>query len=153
MTALVEDMLLLARTDSGTIQIEPVPLDLADVAADAASSLATLGQERGVKVVLDPLPAPVSGDPLRLRQLVTILVDNAIRHSPKGSTVTVNVRPDAACVLAVRRGSRPRHQAGGSAQAMGAVLARRQRAGRRNGPRPGDRASGSSTSTAAPSGR
>lgn len=96
MTALVEDMLLLARTDSGTIQIEPVPLDMADVAAEAASSLVTLGQERGVKVVLDPLPATVEGDPLRLRQLITILVDNAIRHSPKGSTVTVNVRPDAA---------------------------------------------------------
>jgi signal transduction histidine kinase len=94
MTALVEDMLLLARTDSGTIQIEPVPLDLADVAADAASSLVTLGQERGVKVVLDPRPAPVSGDSMRLRQLVTILVDNAIRHSRKDSTVTVNVRPD-----------------------------------------------------------
>jgi signal transduction histidine kinase len=95
MTALVEDMLLLARTDSGTVQIEPVPLDLADVAAEAASSLATLGQQRGVKVVLDPLPATVEGDPLRLRQLITILVDNAIRHSPKGSIVTVNVRPDA----------------------------------------------------------
>ncbi len=96
MTALVEDMLLLARTDSGAIQIEPVPLDMADVAAEAASSLATLGQQRGVQVVLDPLPATVEGDPLRLRQLITILVDNAIRHSPKGSTVTVNVRPDAA---------------------------------------------------------
>ncbi len=94
MTALVEDMLLLARTDSGTIQIEPRPLDLADVAAEATSALAPLGQERGVKVMLDPLPAPTAGDPLRLRQLVTILTDNAIRHSPKGSTVSVNVRPD-----------------------------------------------------------
>jgi signal transduction histidine kinase len=96
MTALVEDMLLLARTDSGTVQIEPVPLDLADVAAEATSSLTALGHERGVNVMLDPLPAPTYGDPLRLRQLVTILVDNAIHHSPRGSTVTVNVRPDAA---------------------------------------------------------
>ena len=98
MTALVEDMLLLARTDSGTIQVEAIPLDMADVAAEAASSLVTLGEGRGVKIVLDPLPAPLSGDPLRLRQLVTILVDNAIRHSSKGSTVTVNVRPDATAV-------------------------------------------------------
>jgi signal transduction histidine kinase len=93
MTALVEDMLLLARTDSGVVQIERVPLDLGDIAADAASMLVTLGEERGVKVVLDPLPAPVTGDPLRLRQLVTILVDNAIRHSPAGSTVEARVRP------------------------------------------------------------
>jgi signal transduction histidine kinase len=93
MTALVEDMLLLARTDSGVVQIERVPLDLGDIAADAASMLVTLGEERGVKVVLDPLPAPVTGDPLRLRQLVTILVDNAIRHSPAGAAVQARVRP------------------------------------------------------------
>jgi signal transduction histidine kinase len=102
MTALVEDMLLLARTDSGVVQVERIPLDLADIAADAASSLSMLGQERGVKVVLDPLPAPVTGDPLRLRQLVTILVDNAVRHSPAGSTVEARVRPaEGAAVLNV----------------------------------------------------
>jgi two-component system sensor histidine kinase BaeS len=86
-------MLLLARTDSGVVQIERVPLDLGDVATDAASMLATLGQERGVEVVLDPRPAPLTGDPVRLRQLVTILVDNAIRHSRVGSTVEARVRP------------------------------------------------------------
>jgi signal transduction histidine kinase len=99
MTALVEDMLLLARTDSGVVQVERVPLDLGDIAADAASSLVMLGQERGVKVILDPLPAPVTGDPLRLRQLVTILVDNAVRHSPSGSTVEARVRPVAGAAL------------------------------------------------------
>jgi signal transduction histidine kinase len=94
MTALVEDMLLLARTDSGVVQIERVPLDLADVAAEAAGILSSVGQERGVRVLLDPLPTPVTGDPTRLGQLVTILVDNAIRHSPAGSTVAVLVRPE-----------------------------------------------------------
>ncbi len=99
MTALVEDMLLLARTDSGVVQLDRIPLDLGDIAAEAASMLVTLGQERGVSVVLDPLPAPVSGDPLRLRQLVTILVDNAIRHSPARSTVAVWVRPETGGAL------------------------------------------------------
>ena len=99
MTALVEDMLTLARTDSGVVQVEHLPLDLSDVAVDAASMLVTLGQERGVSVVLDPLPARVTGDPLRLRQLVTILVDNAIRHSPKDSTVAVWVRQEPASGL------------------------------------------------------
>jgi signal transduction histidine kinase len=36
----------------------------------------------------------VSGDPARLRQLVTILIDNAIRHSPVGGEVRVAIRPD-----------------------------------------------------------
>jgi signal transduction histidine kinase len=100
-TALVEDMLLLARTDSGVVQVERVPLDLADVAADATSLLGALGVERNVAVVLDPMPAPVSGDPVRLRQLVTILVDNAIRHSPAGTTVAVRVRPESGAALLV----------------------------------------------------
>ena len=99
MTALVEDMLLLARTDSGVVQVDHVPLDLADVAVEAASMLTTLGQEHNVKVVLDPRPAAVTGDPLRLRQLVTILVDNAIRHSPAGATVEVGVRTDGSSAV------------------------------------------------------
>jgi two-component system OmpR family sensor kinase len=53
-----------------------------------------LGHETGVTVLLDPMPTPVLGDALRLRQLVTILVDNAIRHSRAGSTVETRVRPD-----------------------------------------------------------
>jgi signal transduction histidine kinase len=101
-TALVEDMLLLARTDSGVVQLERTELDLADVAAEAAGALVSLGSEHGVSVVLDPLPAPVMGDPMRLRQLVTILVDNAIRHSPSNSMVTVTVRAeDGSALLAV----------------------------------------------------
>jgi two-component system, OmpR family, sensor histidine kinase CiaH len=98
-TALVDDMLLLARTDSGVVQVDRVPLDLADVAAEAGALLSSLGVERGVAVLLDPLPAPISGDPVRLRQLVTILVDNAIRHSPSGTTVTVHVQPEAGSAL------------------------------------------------------
>ncbi len=95
-TALVEDMLLLARTDSGVVQLERVDVDASDVAAEATSVLTALGKERRVAVVLDPYPAEIYADPMRLRQLVTILVDNAIRHSPAGSTVVVRVRPDAA---------------------------------------------------------
>ena len=48
--------------------------------------------DRGIRGVVDPQPAVVSGDPARLRQLVMILVDNAIRHSPKDGQVGVAVR-------------------------------------------------------------
>jgi signal transduction histidine kinase len=94
LTALVEDMLLLARTDSGVVQVQSLPVDLSDVALEASSMLTALGREHEVGVVLDPLPTSLQGDPQRLRQLVTILVDNAIHHSPPGSTVDIIVRPD-----------------------------------------------------------
>jgi signal transduction histidine kinase len=93
-TALVDDLLLLARSDSGAIALERVPLDLAGVAEEAIPPLAGLAQRRGARVVLDPAPTPIVGDAGRLRQLVTILVDNSIRHSPVGGRVTVGVRPD-----------------------------------------------------------
>jgi len=92
LTALVGDLLLLARSDSGVVELERQPLDLADVAGEALASVSSLASQHGVRLVLDPEPAPVVGDPLRLRQLVTILADNAIGHSLPGGTVTVNVR-------------------------------------------------------------
>jgi signal transduction histidine kinase len=91
---LVDDLLLLARSDSGAVPLERVALDLGDVASDAASSMTRTAEERGVRVAVDPEPAILAGDPVRLRQLVTILVDNAIRHSPRGGEVTVRVRAD-----------------------------------------------------------
>jgi signal transduction histidine kinase len=94
MTAMVEDLLLLARSDSGAVALEHIPVDLGDVASDGASALARTATERGVAVTVDPVPADVTGDPARLRQLVMILVDNAIRHSPDGGRVLVSVRTD-----------------------------------------------------------
>jgi signal transduction histidine kinase len=45
-----------------------------------------------IRVAVDPEPAIVTGDGKRLRQVATILLDNAIRHSPRGGTVTATVR-------------------------------------------------------------
>lgn len=94
MTALVEDMLLLARTDSGVIQVEKVPVDLADIAVEAVSTLSPVANEKSVRLELDPLPVFVMGDQLRLRQLVTILTDNAVKHTRPNSTVRVHAHPD-----------------------------------------------------------
>ena len=95
MTAMVEDLLLLARSDSGAVALDRVPVDLGDVAADGASALAKPAADGGVSIAVDPQPAVVTGDPARLRQLVMILIDNAIRHTPSGGHVMVAVRSDA----------------------------------------------------------
>jgi len=94
MTAIVEDLLLLARSDSGAVALEHVPVDLGDVAADGASAMGKPALDRGVLMVVDPQPAVVAGDPARLRQLVMILIDNAIRHSPADGRVGVAVRAE-----------------------------------------------------------
>lgn len=102
LAALVDDLLLLARTDAGTLEIERARLDLADVAVEAVGPLTAVAAGRGVALLADPRPAEVDGDALRLRQLVTILVDNALAHAPAGGAVTVGVRPaDGVAVLTV----------------------------------------------------
>lgn len=106
LSALVDDLLLLARTDSGAIQLERQPADLAEVALAALPGLSTVAAARGVRLELDPAPAPVIGDPKRLRQLVTILVDNAIRHSPPDRTVRIRVRAGDAGGRPLDRGRR-----------------------------------------------
>jgi len=103
LTTLVDDLLLLARSDSGAITLERVPLHLDDVATDAAAALAQPASNAGVRLEVDPEPTAAIGDPARLRQLVMILVDNAIRHSPRGGVVRVVIRPgtDGGSTLAV----------------------------------------------------
>src|SRR5204862_5297479 len=72
LTALVEDLLLLARSDSGAIRLSRLPVDLGGVAADGTGALAKLAADRGITLALDPEPVIVAGDQARLRQLVVI---------------------------------------------------------------------------------
>lgn len=99
LTSLVDDLLLLARSDSGAVVLACQPVDVGDIAADAAGALSTAAAERNVRIVVDPEPAIVDGDPARLRQLVLILLDNALRHSPPGGEVHVSVRADRASAV------------------------------------------------------
>jgi two-component system, OmpR family, sensor histidine kinase CiaH len=89
---LVDDLLLLARTDAEAVEIQAVDTDLAQVAAETVEGLESVARDRGVRLRLDIEPSPLQGDPARLGQLVSILVDNAIRHSPAEGLVTIAVR-------------------------------------------------------------
>ena len=90
--ALVDDLLALARTDASPADLDPRDVDLADVAASSMGALEPLATRRGVHLALDVEPAPMRGDEERLRRLVTVLVDNAIRHGRESGRVLVTVR-------------------------------------------------------------
>jgi signal transduction histidine kinase len=95
LTALVDDLLLLARTDSGGIELDLGSVDLADVAIDAAGRLSGLAASHAIELRVDAEPVPLRGDAARLEQLVLILLDNAIRHAAAagGHWVAIAVRP------------------------------------------------------------
>ena len=88
MTALVEDLLLLARLDSGR-PLEREPVDLSRLLLEAVDDARVVDAERSWRLVLPDAPISVTGDAARLHQVVTNLLTNARRHTPPGSTVTV----------------------------------------------------------------
>ena len=96
LSRLVDDLLLLARTDADTVELAMSRTDLGEVATDTVEGMAGLAAAREVRLRLDVEPAEVTGDASRLRQLTGILVENAIRHAPAGSVVTVRARSGAA---------------------------------------------------------
>jgi two-component system, OmpR family, sensor histidine kinase CiaH len=93
MTRLVDDLLLLARTDSDALELDRRAIDLSDAVTDALAQFAPLANEKGVRLTLDVSPTRAMADPARIRQLAAILVDNAIRHAPRGGRIDVGVQP------------------------------------------------------------
>ncbi len=90
---LVGELLQLAAWDETRLTVEPVRLDAAALAADTVRGATALAAERSVRLEMDaPMPVPATVDRYRLVQLLLILIDNAIDHSPPGETVTVRVR-------------------------------------------------------------
>lgn len=101
MTALVEDLLLLARLDAGR-PLESAPVDLTRLLLEAVSDARVVAPEHHWRLAVpdDAVESAyeVPGDQLRLHQVITNLLGNARRHTPPGTTVTVSVRPDGFAV-------------------------------------------------------
>jgi two-component system heavy metal sensor histidine kinase CusS len=97
MTELTESLLTLARADSGSLSFDLKPIDLAGVAHAVAKQNAPIAQQRGI-VLRDGStggPSEVNADLPAIRRLVLILVDNALRHTPPGGSVTVAAARDS----------------------------------------------------------
>jgi two-component system OmpR family sensor kinase len=90
MTRLVEDLLLLARLDSGR-PLEREPVDLSRVAVDAVSDAHVAGPDHQWELDLPPEPVMVFGDAARLHQVVTNLLANARIHTGPGTVVTTRL--------------------------------------------------------------
>jgi signal transduction histidine kinase len=103
LTALINGLLMLARADAGELEIERQPIDLAAIASEVVEMFEPLAEERGVRLTAEAAGlVAIEGDPSRIRQLITNLVDNAIRFTQPGGSVTVHVEaPPRAAILRV----------------------------------------------------
>lgn len=85
--AIIDDILDFSRIEAGKLAIELVPLDVGELVEDVASLLASPAQQKGIEVftsIAADVPAVVMGDPVRLRQVLTNLVGNAIKFTEQG---------------------------------------------------------------------
>ena len=93
MTSLVEDLLLLARLDSGR-PLADEPVDLTKLLLEAVADARVLAPDHTWRLVLPDEPVELRGDEQRLHQVATNLLTNARKHTPAGTTVTITARPD-----------------------------------------------------------
>jgi two-component system, OmpR family, sensor kinase len=93
MQALVEDLLLLARLDSGR-PLEREPVDLSLLAVNAVSDAHAASPDHAWELDLPAEPVEVSGDQARLHQILANLLANARTHTPSGTKVVTRVRPE-----------------------------------------------------------
>ena len=91
MVRLIDDLSILARGEDASF-LRPVALDAADVVADVAQRFRPILDGR-LHVEEVPADAVVLADPLRLRQALVNLLNNASNHTPPGTTVTLRVVP------------------------------------------------------------
>jgi two-component system OmpR family sensor kinase len=91
MSTLVEDMLLLARLDSGR-EIDRRPVDLTRLLVEAVNDARVVDPERHWTFDVPDEPVTVTGDEQRLHQAVTNLLTNASRHTPPETTIDVRLR-------------------------------------------------------------
>jgi len=92
--SLINDILDLSRAQAGKVVIEEIEIHVPDIVKNVCKGLMILARNKGVDVVwsIDPdIPRLLIGDPVRLRQVIVNLVNNAIKFTHKGK-VQVNVK-------------------------------------------------------------
>ena len=96
LSRIVDDLLMLARADVGQRPIERRRVFLDDITVDAADAARVLAARKSIRVDIEDFDeTPVFGDPTLLRQLVLILLDNAIKFTNPNGSVRVAIRSAA----------------------------------------------------------
>jgi PAS domain S-box-containing protein len=87
---LINHILDFSKIEAGKLELEATPFILADVVEDAIRPLAIQAYRKGLEMAcgLDPaIPSPLVGDPVRLKQIVVNLVENAIKFTARGEVI------------------------------------------------------------------
>jgi PAS domain S-box-containing protein len=94
LTEIVDQLLTVARLDAGDLKVELGSIDVGAVVSEVVETAEESGVMNGLRFEVDLPEEPLAAeaDPEKVRQVFNILVENALRYSPEGGTVTVGAR-------------------------------------------------------------
>jgi signal transduction histidine kinase len=93
--SLLVDALLAVARDDDSARAHHAPVDLSEVVGATVAAMAPLAEEHGLELThAEPTTLMVLGDRDQLRQVLVILLDNAVRYTPEGGRIHVQARPD-----------------------------------------------------------
>ncbi len=89
---IVEQLFTLSKLDAGEAQMEWAKFDLSELAQTTAEQMSLLADDKGISITCTaPLPMPVEGDRVRLKQVIVNLLDNAIKYTPVKGRIQLRV--------------------------------------------------------------
>ena len=92
MSAVIGKLLFLARSDAGNEQLNFEDVDLKELIIGLAANIEALAQDKGIKFTVDTKDdVNVSGDKVKLRQLFTNILENAVRYTPADGKISVSL--------------------------------------------------------------
>jgi signal transduction histidine kinase len=108
MSAVLSDLLLVARLDAGNLPVKTKEFDLTTVISDVTDRFKWRMSSANMRVDKEaPGKLAVRGDPVRTEQILAVLLDNALAHASEGGSVTITVRARGAVVETAVRDSGP----------------------------------------------
>lgn len=93
MSRMIDDMLFLAKSDNGLIKPKSKKIELQEVVGKLLEYYRLLADERSIELSLSGAGS-VRGDVLMLHRAISNLLSNALRYTPEGQTISVNIRQD-----------------------------------------------------------
>ena len=94
LSAIVDDMLNVSRIHSGKLTLDPKHVSLANLLAEVAASLEPIYVQHQIYIEIGAQVPPVFADVDKLNQILTNLVDNALKYSPDGGDITITATHD-----------------------------------------------------------
>ena len=99
LSRIVDDLLDLSRAMSGKILLARRPVDMASLVGACLDTFRATGRTAGYRIDVDLAPNWVDGDPTRLEQIATNLIDNALKYTPAGGSIAIRIGAEDEDVL------------------------------------------------------